>query len=40
MNCKNANGVNIDCDFAGDCIEFDVSRKRPILSAYFLFLYP
>ena len=21
MNCKNANGVNIDCDFAGDCIQ-------------------
>ena len=22
MNCENANGVNIDCDFIGDTIEF------------------
>ena len=38
MNCENKNGVNIDSDFTGDAIEFDVSRKQPILSAYFLLL--
>ena len=25
MNCENANGVNIDCDFIGDTIEFEVT---------------
>ena len=28
MNCENKNGVNTDCNFTGDAIEFDVSRKN------------
>ena len=39
MNCENANGVNIDCDFIGDAIEFEVTLNDIIkVQTFFIFI--